>query len=120
MIENVQNKGLARVLTDIIGERKAQDEQWGGSHHDDHHGLLEWAGLIEHHLGRLAKELVPGPLSSTREAVRRNNGAVRRRMLVITTLGAAALESIDRRIEQLEAGWADEDAGAIERVDDHD
>lgn len=106
---NVRFKGLARVLTDIINERKAQNEQWGGAEHDDHHELLEWAGLIQEHLGRLHRDIPPPPASASRDAMREQEARIRRRLLVVAALAAAAIESSDRRGENREARWADVD-----------
>lgn len=90
-------------------ERHAQDRQWGGPEHDDHHTVLDWAGLIEHHLDRLGREMGEPAGDGDRDSIRRVDTAVRRRLTVVAALAIAAIESVDRRSEQREAQWADID-----------
>jgi hypothetical protein len=77
----------AKVLSEIIHERAAQDAEWGGAAHDDTHGPGEWLEYISHQLDQAdAAASFPDEVA----------WSVRDRLIKIAALSVAAIESIDR------------------------
>lgn len=71
------------IVAEIITERAAQDQQWGGSKHDDHHGPGDWCSYIDkqRRLARDEDEQIPFEM----------------RMIKIAALAVAAIESSRRQ-----------------------
>lgn len=69
------------ILHEIYTERRKQDEQWGGAHHDDQHGWYDWIRLME------------------MQAFKMSDGCadMRERFVKMAALAVAAVESIDRQ-----------------------
>lgn len=87
---------LSVILEQVRVEREAQDSQWGGPTHDEHHNLREWCGFIEDHVKRAKKAAASmrrGPLDGI--AIHRDD--FRKQMIEIAALAVAAVESIDRK-----------------------
>lgn len=79
------------ICEQLMVERYAQDQQWGGPDHDDAHTRREWLGFVEEHATR------------ARKAIGRRQQAIdldeyRRRLVVIAALAVAAIESHDRDV----------------------
>jgi len=72
-----------RVFQDILAERIAQDEQWGGPEHDDNHAFHEWITFIR-------KQLTECNRTTARRA------GFRKYMIRVAALAIAAIESQDR------------------------
>lgn len=70
-------------VADVLAERRAQDEQWGGATHDDEHEAYEWMDYINKQVKRA-------------QSVRNDNEAFRSRLVKIAALAGAGVESIDR------------------------
>lgn len=107
------------ILHEVLQERAAQDEQWGGADHDDDHDESDWCTFIRKQLGYaegasllarieevLFLSVIPhdfthdvstpssaDPLSIKQESL----DEYRSRMVKIAALAVAALESFDRR-----------------------
>ena len=81
-------------MLNILVERKAQDEQWGGAAHDDLHAPVDWIDFIETQLEKLCYAATDGhrpipPLYDT--------ALVRSCLVKIGALCVAGIGSIDRR-----------------------
>jgi hypothetical protein len=74
------------IFTEVAQERERQDRQWGGPEHDDEHSVLDWAQFI-------AKQF----------CLVREDANARQRFVKIAALAIAAVESIDRGEERVEA-----------------
>lgn len=70
------------IYDEVNAERAKQDEQWGGSKHDDAHELLDWVAYMEHQLYR----------ATTAET----DAEWRERLIKVAALAVAAVESLDR------------------------
>ncbi len=77
---------MSEVFEEIIKERARQDEEWGGSEHDDEHEPLDWVRFI-----RKQCRIVENP--PDRGIV----GGYESRMIKIAALALAAVESHRRR-----------------------
>ena len=85
MIEPLKFPGSMRdIFDEIVRERIAQDEKWGGSPHDDEHSLFDWVGFIRHHANRA----VGG----------RAKDDYRKQMIRVATLACAAIQAFDRKV----------------------
>ncbi|WP_062362310.1 hypothetical protein [Variovorax paradoxus] len=71
--------GRLMAFRDVSAERNRQDEQWGGTQHDDQHNAVEWVNCISKQLHRLC-----------------NKAERRDRLVKIAALAIAAIESGDR------------------------
>lgn len=80
----------ANIIAELVAERQAQDEQWGGPSHDDQHSLNEWIAIACRHLGLAASD-------GGEEAPAR----FRRQMIRIAALAVAAVKSVDRNSERV-------------------
>lgn len=80
-----------RLYEQVELERLRQDKQWGGPEHDDQHELPHWDEYIERQMQKArdvwAKE----------EDYTANYVGVRKRLVKIMALAAAAVESLDRK-----------------------
>lgn len=77
---------VSKAAYDVMKERRRQDLKWGGPEHDDKHAPDEWEGFI---VERIA------PLTARDETFRK-------RMVEISALALAAIESFDRKLEEHE------------------
>lgn len=82
----------ASVLAEVAAERARQDDQWGGSAHDDAHGVEDWAEFRSRYERRIGYAMQEGQLfdghrwrTETREA-----------LLKLAALCVAQIESLDR------------------------
>lgn len=72
------------IFGEISGERARQDEQWGGSIHDDSHDLFDWCEYIRKQNNRaIGAALTPI--------------AFEERMVKVAALAIAAIESSRRQ-----------------------
>jgi hypothetical protein len=76
------------IFTNIEQEREKQDLEWGGAIHDDEHSLEDWIDFIDAQINR------------AEECESTNLPGVRERLIKVAALAIAAVESIDRRLEQ--------------------
>ncbi len=74
----------AKILDEILDERKAQDKQWGGPKHDNQHFQNDWIALVTKHAGRA----VMWPLDRSK---------FRKQMVIVAALAIAAIEWEDRK-----------------------
>ena len=72
------------IFDEIIAERAAQDEQWGGKAHDDSHDRFEWCCYISKQNSRADIASANGPLFEAR-------------MIKVAALAVAAVESSRRQ-----------------------
>jgi hypothetical protein len=87
MVTFARDHGQAQVLDEIVEERRAQDKQWGGQHHDDAHARRDWIWFVDGHLTSAKKAvLMTGDLDE-----------YRKQMLECAALCVAAIESHDRK-----------------------
>ncbi len=85
-----------RVIAEqIIAERHAQDEQWGGETHDDGHAERDWLDFIRDHEKRARK--AAHRLNNDAGFVGVHADEYRKQMIEIAALAMAAVESHDRR-----------------------
>ena len=82
------------VLAEIERERAAQDQQWGGTEHDDSHRPELWDGLIWKFLRRAAEADRRGQWFGSPEW----HAERRRRLVQVAALAVAAIESMDRQL----------------------
>lgn len=75
-----------RVPMEIVGERRRQDEKWGGEVHDDRHSPEDWMMIIDHYLNRV--------LSATRK---NNSEEYRKSLIRVAAVAIAAIEAEDRK-----------------------
>jgi hypothetical protein len=75
--------GQTKVIAQVIQERRMQDRQWGGSHHDDSHDLIDWI----QYMGYQATHIKSG------------DPKYRERLIKIAALAVAAIESLDRKAQ---------------------
>lgn len=77
------------IFAQIHEERRRQNAQWGGAHHDNAHSRRVWIGLIREHGDRAAK------LARSRSGSA--GDSFRHRLVVIAALAVAAIEAHDRK-----------------------
>jgi hypothetical protein len=75
-----------RVVNEVSSERKRQDDEWGGTEHDDQHDTRDWTGFLLDQCYRTDKAAMRGDLSEYRE-----------RLVKVAALAIAAVESFDRK-----------------------
>lgn len=87
---------LNRIWTDILEERKDQDEQHGGPEHDDTNTQYHWVAYIAKQLGPAVVDTSTkaGPLCAAYR--------FRFQMVRVAALAVASIEWVDRVIEALE------------------
>lgn len=78
---------VSKAVYDVMKERHRQGLKWGGPEHDDEHTPDEWECFI---VERIA------PLTDRDETFRK-------RMVEVSALALAAIESFDRKLEEHEA-----------------
>lgn len=78
---------LSAIFAEIIDERIAQDQQWGGPEHDDEHNPIDWLNFVNDRLGDVS------PFDYSPEAL----AHYRRRLVQTAALAVAALQSLDRQ-----------------------
>jgi hypothetical protein len=74
------------IFAEIDEERTKQDEEYGGPERDDDHGPGGWILALTKHVGRAVQW-------------KSNVNGFRRQMLIVASLGVAAIEWCDRRWE---------------------
>jgi hypothetical protein len=70
-------------MDEVVVERIAQDERWGGPARDDLHGSYDWVAYLVHDLGKA----IAWPWDA---------GTFRRQMISVAALAIAAVEWVDR------------------------
>ena len=89
MTRGQKEKPMESLIKEIIAERRAQDEQWGGAKHDDSHDALDWLTFIRRQdLKAKHWDTWPSRVSAT----------YRSRLVKIAALAFAAIESYDRKL----------------------
>jgi len=86
---------LSSFLHDVLAERAAQDEHWGGPEHDDEHLALEWRTYRDKQEQRI------DDLTRWSTGLRVPPSAIpeaRKRLIKIAALAVAQIESLDRQI----------------------
>ena len=71
------------VLQEILKERAAQDEEWGGPGHDNEHSRFDWVKYIREHGGRSVRGLAKDDF--------------RKQMIRVAALAVAAVQAYDRK-----------------------
>ena len=84
------------VYTEVVNERRRQDEQWGGPEHDDTHALRDWKSYIEYQSKCLLTKRVYES-SEFKGARIEPTPEFRERLIKIAALAIAAVESYDRK-----------------------
>jgi hypothetical protein len=86
-----------RFIVEVMRERKAQDQQWGGPRHNDEHTYVEFLGFIRRQLGSVL--VLPGSREELDSAMRKgtNLADFRSRMVKVAALAMAAVESTERK-----------------------
>ena len=79
--------GNSDALAQVAAERKRQDAKWGGPKHDDTHQLSDWCWFIRNKLYRVVTE------HGERAC---DDKDARGRLIEISALAVAAVESMDR------------------------
>lgn len=74
------------VLAEVLGERRAQVEQWGGAEHDDVNELEDWLRTLRHQFDRATQAVGMDAPSEYRG-----------RLTKIAAVAIAAIESLDRK-----------------------
>ncbi len=84
----IKNEARMDVYEEVEMERVRQDKIWGGSTHDDSHGVRDWVAYIVNYLGQAVN----------RDAEwGRDLNRVRECLIKVAALCTAAIESIDRK-----------------------
>ena len=83
----------AVILDDILHERTRQDEQWGGSGHDDQHDPRDWLDYMSHQ----AHQMFDFDGEPGNPPLMRPIPDIRERFIKIAALAVAAVESMDRK-----------------------
>jgi hypothetical protein len=78
-----------QAVSAILSERERQDQQWGGSAHDDQHHVEDWITYISQQIEKFTDG--PGPEVSCESANEWNFD--NQRLIAIGALAVAALES---------------------------
>jgi hypothetical protein len=78
----VDDDNVGQFIVEVLGERVLQDNQWGGSIHDDQHSIHHWAKYLRHQVWR---------------ATHPDRMAFERRMVKVAALAMAAFESNRRK-----------------------
>ena len=81
-----QEQAEPSIISEVLAERRRQDEQWGGPAHDDLHDAGDWGAYIRHQLKRLV-------------GVNYAESFARERFIKIAALGMAAAESLTRKAD---------------------
>jgi hypothetical protein len=74
-----------KIPVEIVGERRRQDEMWGGERHDDQNSVGDWLMITDHYLARALF------------ATRRPTGDYRENLVKAAATLVAAIESYDRK-----------------------
>ena len=77
---------MGGVISDVLAERKRQDEKWGGPTHDDAHTAQEWCCILAEHAGHFSGLTLGGA----------NLAQMRAEAVQIAAITLAIVESIDR------------------------
>ena len=82
------------ILNEIREERQHQDKKWGGPDHDDRHSPYAWAAFLTVYLGQAVSDFVneSGRPDSQLRKFRFN-------MVKVAALAVAAIEVVDRKLE---------------------
>jgi hypothetical protein len=76
-----------RVLDDVLRERDYQRGRWG-TDHDTLHSKFEWVSIMVTWLGKAASSAIGG-----------DSNGFRKRMVQVSAISLAAIESVDRNPE---------------------
>ena len=71
------------ALQQVVNERAAQDEEWGGPGHDNEHSRFDWVKYIREHAGRSVRGLAKDDF--------------RKQMIRVAALAVAAVQAYDRK-----------------------
>lgn len=84
---------LYRIHNEIIGERRKQDEEWGGPEHEDTHGAFEWMEFRR----KREEKMTDAYMQRGRpfDAGYFHN-TTRRELVIMAALCVAQIESMDR------------------------
>lgn len=77
------------ICEQLVVERHAQDQQWGGPDRDDTQSRHEWLAKVEEHATRARKAI-----GSRQQSI--DLDEYRRRLIVMAALCVAAVEAHDR------------------------
>lgn len=83
------------VYTEVVNERRRQDEQWGGTEHDDTHEPADWRFFIHKQLNAMMQ-----PLEGRMTSAITDPANYRKRLINVAGLAIAAAESYDRKKEK--------------------
>ncbi len=90
-LPRVDAVAIPSQIGDIVAERQRQDAQWGGPEHDDKNTPNDWRGFIAEQLKKQSHSFVnPNP----------NFTEYRERMIKVSALALAAVESYDRLLKK--------------------
>jgi hypothetical protein len=85
---------MEKILEEIKAEREHQDHVWGGPDHDDNHHPYDWVVFIINYLGQSLSPII------NKERDKKNNYRIYRyNMIKVAALSVAAIEAIDRMLE---------------------
>lgn len=76
---------IRAIFKKVLEERARQDEEWGGPEHDDQHTPADWLDFIEKQVSKAREQRF---------------GSMRGRFIKIAALAVAALQSMNRTMEQ--------------------
>jgi hypothetical protein len=98
---SAEERVMGDVYDEIRAEREAQDAEWGGPDHDDHHTPIEWVGFIVRHtvkaVGGAVQFLDESHMWTAHLVVSVSTTPLfRRQMVRVAALAVAAIESSDR------------------------
>lgn len=120
------------IWSEVIFERYCQDEHWGGPAHDDLHNTRDWITILGKYFGRLCdrdldgwKEFASPTLMhelstlgistddttsdlrnrAKSDAMRGKLKSLRRVYVKLAAISVAAIEWIDRRLQESEGGY---------------
>lgn len=77
------------VLDEVAAERERQDGKWGGAEHDDQHTVFDFCRYIRNYVGWADQMADMG-----------SPDKARRRLIQISAMAVAAVESMDRKAHQ--------------------
>jgi hypothetical protein len=103
------------IYAEIKSERLREDEEWGGSRHDDVHEPEKWCSFLRHQIrlaDRAACSLATDEITGGEEQTLIDSYRVR--LIKIAAVALAATESLDRIMEK-RAGSSNKDAALAQR-----
>ncbi len=90
------------IFVEVAAERARQDALFGGAEHDDQHSVTHWIAILCRHVGLATDDGSPDNVCLLDHQLAGHDPARYRRQLVrVAAVAIAALESYERKLEQI-------------------